>query len=302
MATELMRRKGIILAGGSGQRLDPVTRAVNKHLLPVYDTPMIYFPICTLMGAGVREIVVVTGPRDMERFVELLGDGSQWGIALEYAIQEQPRGIAEAFLVARDQIEGRQVALCLGDNLFWGAGLTSRLQRVSQRSEGALIFARQVHDPSAFGVVELDSDGRVLAIAEKPLEPRSKLAVPGLYFYDQDVGELASSLSLSPRGELEITELNRCYLQRGMLCVEQLGPEVSWFDCGTAASLHEASTRVREDLERHCIQRGCPEELALRLNLIEPAEIRAPQNLGNSSYSTYLLNLLERVSGSHRDC
>jgi glucose-1-phosphate thymidylyltransferase len=285
--------KGILLAGGRGTRLYPLTLGVSKQLLPVYDKPMIYYPLSMLMLAGLREILVITMPRDEAAFRRLLGDGSQWGLQLDYAPQPEPRGLADAFLVGRDFIGGEPVALVLGDNMFFGQGLRGKLVEAAKLTQGALIFAYPVRDPQRYGVVEFDAQGRALSIEEKPAEPRSHFAVPGLYFYDRQVVGLAEKLEPSPRGELEITELNRAYLARGELRVEALGRGVAWLDAGTHESLLQAATFVQAVEERQGMMISCPEEIAFRQGWIGATDIRrAAERLG-TSYGTYLLHLLD---------
>jgi len=289
--------KGILLAGGRGTRLYPLTLGVSKQLLPVYDKPMIYYPLSMLMLAGLREILVITMPQDEAAFRRLLGDGSQWGLQLNYAPQPEPRGLADAFLVGRQFIGGAPVALVLGDNMFFGQGLRGKLLEAARLTKGALIFAYPVRDPERYGVVEFDAQGRALSIEEKPAAPRSHYAVPGLYFYDRQVVALAEDLKPSPRGELEITDLNRAYLARGELRVEALGRGVAWLDAGTHESLLQAATFVQAVEERQGMMISCPEEIAFRQGWIGAAEMRrAAARLGNS-YGAYLLHLLDEETG-----
>jgi len=286
--------KGIILAGGSGTRLYPVTRAVCKQLLPVYDKPMIYYPLSTLMLAGVREILLITTPRDQESFANLLGDGAQWGISLSYAVQPKPNGLAEAFLIGREFIGRDPAALVLGDNIFYGHGLTDRLGGAATRGFGALVFAYWVSQPERYGVIELDPAGRPLAIVEKPKQPRSNWAVVGLYFYDNRVVDLAADLAPSGRGELEITDLNRRYLELGALEVERLGRGYAWFDAGTHDSLLEVSEFVRTIETRQGLKIGCVEEIAFRKGFIDAGQLEClAAGAGVDGYGRYLLGLLE---------
>ena len=287
--------KGIILAGGRGTRLYPLTLGVSKQLLPVYDKPMVYYPLSMLMLAGLREILVITMPQDEAAFMHLLGDGSQWGLHLTFAAQPEPRGLADAFLVGRSFVGTEPVALILGDNMFFGQGLRGKLREAATLTEGALIFAYPVRDPERYGVVEFDAHGRALSIEEKPAKPRSHYAVPGLYFYDRQVVSLAEKLKPSPRGELEITDLNQEYLVRGELRVEALGRGVAWLDAGTHESLLQAATFVQTVEERQGMMISCPEEIAFRQGWIDAAEIqRAAQVLGNT-YGAYLLHLLDEM-------
>jgi glucose-1-phosphate thymidylyltransferase len=287
------RRKGILLAGGQGTRLYPCTMAICKQLLPVYDKPMIYYPIATLMLAGIRDILLISTPQDIARFESLLGDGRQWGIRLSYAVQPEPRGIAEAFTIGADFIAGDSCTLILGDNIFYGAGLTERLQQASQRDAGATCFAYWVPDPERFGIVELDSAGRASAIVEKPKNPKSHWAVTGIYFYDRDCVKIANNLKPSARGELEITDLNRVYLERGALTVEQLGRGFAWLDAGTHAALLQAAEFVCTIEERQGLKICCPEEIAYRLGYIDAGELqKIASALFKSDYGLYLKRLL----------
>ena len=267
--------KGIILAGGSGIRLHPLTTTVSKQLMPVYDKPMIYYPLATLMQSGIREILIITTPRDQLAYADLLGDGSQWGINLQYSIQASPDGLAQAFLLGEDFIGSSPVCLVLGDNIFYGAGFTSKLRRATQRSDGASVFAYYVHDPERYGVVEFDAEGRAIGIEEKPDAPRSHYAVTGLYFYDNDVISVARSITPSARGELEITDVNRHYLEQGSLQVEVLGQGTAWLDTGTHQSLLDAGNFIRVIEERQGLKVACLEEIAYRLGYITADEVLA---------------------------
>jgi glucose-1-phosphate thymidylyltransferase len=285
--------KGIILAGGSGTRLYPITRAVSKQLMPIYDKPMIYFPLTTLMLAGVRDILIVTTPQDAYAFERLLGDGSRWGINISYAQQPHPNGIAEALIIGADHIAGGQCALILGDNIFYGHNLPLLLRAAAARKSGASVFAYHVTDPARYGVVEFDADARALSIEEKPLNPRSNWAVTGLYFYDQDAGDIARSLKPSARGELEITDINQTYLERGQLSVERMGRGYAWLDTGTPDSFLDASQFVATLEKRQGFKIACPEEVAFRMNFIGSEQLeRLAAEFPSSDYSRYLTRLL----------
>ena len=281
--------KGIMLAGGSGTRLHPLTATVSKQLMPVYDKPLIYYPLATLMQSGIRDILIITSPRDQLAYADLLGDGSQWGINLQYTIQASPDGLAQAFLLGEDFIGQNPVCLVLGDNIFYGAGFTSKLRRVAQRSDGASVFAYYVHDPERYGVVEFDAEGRAIGIEEKPDAPRSHYAVTGLYFYDNDVISVAKGIIPSARGELEITDVNRHYLEQGSLQVEVMGQGTAWLDTGTHQSLLDAGNFIRVIEERQGLKVACLEEIAYRLGYITADEVLAlAAPLVKSGYGAYL--------------
>jgi len=288
-------RKGIILAGGSGTRLHPLTRVISKQLLPIYDKPMIYYPLTTLMYAGIREILVITTPHEQHLFQQLLGDGAEWGLRIEYAVQPSPDGLAQALIIAEEFLDGGPSCLILGDNIFHGGGLKDVLQRASGRLEGATVFGYWVKDPERYGVVEFDAEFRVVSLEEKPQQPRSNYAVTGLYFYDGRAPELARGLKPSKRGELEITDLNRLYLDAGALSVERLGRGYAWLDTGTHQSLQEASSFIETIENRQGLKIACPEEIAYLSGWIDADQVRRlAEPLLKSGYGDYLVELLKR--------
>jgi glucose-1-phosphate thymidylyltransferase len=290
-----MARKGIVLAGGAGTRLYPITQAVSKQLLPVYDKPMVYYPLSTLMLAGIRDVLLISTPKDLPRFEDLIGDGSQWGLDVSYAEQSEPKGIAQAFTIGADFIGDDPVCLILGDNLFYGRGLQEMLLNAAGRETGGTVFAYYVRDPERYGVVDVDDDGRARSIEEKPDDPASNYAVTGLYFYDNDVVDIARNLEPSDRGELEITDVNRRYLERGDLHVQMMGRGMAWLDTGTHGSLLQAANFVETIEERQGLKISCPEEIAWRKGWIDAAAVRTiGRSMDNNDYGQYLLELIER--------
>jgi glucose-1-phosphate thymidylyltransferase len=294
MGTEKTQRKGIILAGGEGTRLYPATQAVSKQLLAVYDKPMIYYPLTTLMLAGIRDILLISTPQDTPRFAALLGDGSQWGIHIQYAVQPAPNGLAQAFIVGREFLAGGPSVLVLGDNIFYGNQLVGKLQSAHARASGASVFAYHVHDPERYGVVEFDAGHRAVSIEEKPIEPKGNFAVTGLYFYDEQVCDIAAGIRPSPRGQLEITDINRIYLERGQLNVEIMGRGFAWLDTGTHDSLLEAASFIATLQKRQGLMVACPEEIAYGQKWIDGEQVlKLAEPLARNGYGLYLLSLLK---------
>jgi glucose-1-phosphate thymidylyltransferase len=286
--------RGIILAGGAGTRLHPLTQVISKQLLPVYDKPMVYYPLSTLMLAGIREVLVITTPEDSANFIRLLGDGSQWGLSIQYAVQPKPEGLAQAFIIGREFCRGEPVALILGDNIFHGAGLTTLLHSAAARAKGATVFGYRVHDPERFGIVEFDATGKVLSVEEKPASPRSDWALTGLYFFDGRAADFASGLKPSKRGEIEITALMHLYLRKGELQVERLGRGITWFDTGTHEALLDAAVFIRLIEQRQKLKIACLEEIALQQGFLSEAEFRELlAAVKQSAYREYLAGLLE---------
>ncbi len=286
--------KGIILAGGSGTRLHPMTLVSSKQLIPIYDKPMIYYPLSTLMLAGIREILIISTPRDLPSFQALLGDGSRWGISLSYAVQPSPDGLAQAYVIGADFVNGQRSCLILGDNIFFGHGISDLFRSAVARNDGATVFAYHVTDPERYGVVEFDNEKKAISIEEKPTKPRSSWAVTGLYFYDKHVVDIAANLRPSSRGELEITDVNRAYLERGTLTVEQMGRGYAWLDTGTPDSLLDASEFVATLERRQGFKIACPEEIAYRLGFVDAAQfLKLGESYGKSAYGRYLLKILE---------
>ena len=296
----MKQRKGIILAGGSGTRLYPVTHVVSKQLLPVYDKPMVYYPLCTLMLAGIRDVLLISTPTDTARFRELLGDGSQWGINLSYTVQPNPGGLAQAFIIGRDFVSDGPSALVLGDNIFYGHELPVMMRNAVSRSKGATVFAYQVQDPQRYGVIELNGDGRAVSLEEKPEHPKSRYAVTGLYFYDEQVVDIAARLKPSARGELEITDVNRAYMKKGELHAEIMGRGIAWLDTGTHDSLIEAATFIQTIEKRQGLKVACPEEIAYRCGFMSAEDLeRTASRIQNEQYRNYLLQVLADAQTQH---
>ena len=294
MTVSATRRKGIILAGGAGTRLHPITRVVSKQLLPVYDKPMIYYPLSVLMLAGIRDVLLISTPSDLPRFADLLGAGSDWGMTFSYVVQPSPDGLAQAFVLGRDFVGADPSALILGDNIFHGHGLTEMVQSAAAQADGATVFGYQVRDPERYGVAEMGPDGRVISIEEKPANPRSPFAVTGLYFYDNDVLDIARDLAPSARGEYEITDVNREYLRRERLRMQVLGRGMAWLDTGTHESLHEASSFIETIEKRQGLKVACPEEIAWRMGFIDDEQVRRlAEPLRKNAYGQYLLEMLD---------